>query len=82
MTSVMHIDINSSSNSYPPTKPFDNLTITITPIISITINAEAILVKMPNKIAKPPIASKSAMGMNNSEGIPTGRKKLFPPVIS
>ncbi len=62
MTSVMHIDINSSSNSYPPTKPFDNLTITITPIISITINAEAILVKMPNKIAKPLLPLKVLWG--------------------
>jgi hypothetical protein len=30
--------------------------------------SEAILVKTPNSMAKPPFTSKNAMGKNNSEG--------------
>ena len=67
-TRVMHIDIKSSSNSYPPTNPLDSLANTITPVISIMNNNEAILVNTPNNIAKPPITSRSAMGKNNSGG--------------
>ena len=48
--------------------PFDNLAVTIAPIISITNNPEATLVSIPNKIDKPPITSRSAIGMNSSGG--------------
>ena len=64
----MHIDIKSSSNSYPPMNPLDSLAVSIAPIISIINNAEAILVSIPNKMAKPPITSNNAIGMNNSCG--------------
>jgi len=64
----MHIDINKSSNSYPPTNPLESLANTIAPVISIMNSSEAILVKTPNSMAKPPITSRSAMGKNNSEG--------------
>jgi len=47
----MHIDIKSSSNSYPPTKPLESLANTIAPVISIMNNNEAILVNTPNNIA-------------------------------
>jgi len=52
----------------PPINPLDNLAVTIAPIISIINNAEATLVNIPNKIAKPPITSRSAIGMNSSGG--------------
>jgi hypothetical protein len=64
----MQIDIRSNSNSYPPINPLDNLAVTIAPIISIINNEEAILVSIPNKIAKPPMTSSRAIGRNNSGG--------------
>jgi len=48
--------------------PLDNLAVTIAPIISIINNPEATLVSIPNKIAKPPITSRSAIGMKSSGG--------------
>ena len=68
ITRAVHIDIKGSSNSYPPMNPLDNLAVSIAPIISIINNAEAILVNIPNKIAKPPITSSSPIGMNISGG--------------
>ena len=82
ITRVVHIDIKSSSNSYPPTNPSDNLTVSIAPIISIINIAEAIRVSIPNKIAKPPITSSSAIGMNNSGGKLIDWKKPYPPDTS
>ena len=66
MTSDKHIAIRSSSNSYPPINPLDNLTVSIAPSISIISSTEAILVRIPSKIAKPPINSRCAIGTNNS----------------
>jgi hypothetical protein len=78
----VHIDIKSSSNSYPPTNPSDNLTVSIAPIISIINIADAILVSIPNKIAKPPITSSSAIGINNSDGKLIDWKNPYPPDTS
>ena len=65
MTSDKHIVVRSSSN-YPPINPLDNLTVSIAPSISIINSTEAILVRIPRKIAKPPITSRCAIGTNNS----------------
>ena len=78
MTKDINIDIRSSSNSYPPINPLDNLTISIAPNISINNSAEAILVRIPSKIAKPPTTSRSAVGTNNSGGKFTDSKKPYP----
>ena len=48
----------NKSNSKPPINPFDIFTNRIEHIISIASNPAAILVKKPNRIAKPPMNSK------------------------
>ena len=68
ITKVQQIDIRSNSNLYPPTNPLDNFAVTIAPIISMINKAEANLVSIPNNKAKPPITSRSPIGMNSSGG--------------
>ncbi len=75
MKRLMQIDIINNSNSNPPTKPFDNLTCRAIPIISKIISPVAILVRMPVRIAIPPITSRSVIGIASSEGNPMLPKK-------
>ena len=60
----------NKSNSKPPIKPFDNFTCKIAPIIFIASNPAAIRVRIPSKIAKPPMNSKSPIIIANSGGNP------------
>jgi hypothetical protein len=60
--------IINDSNSNPPTKPFDNLTCRIIPIISKIIRPAATLVRIPVRIANPPITSSGVIGNTSSEG--------------
>src|SRR5215211_2702507 len=48
---LIEIAINSRSNSYPPAKPLDNLTLSIAPIISIIKRPAVILVNIPTRRA-------------------------------
>ena len=66
---LIQMAIISKSNSYPPTNPFDNLTCNVLPIISKTTKPAAILVKIPNKIAKPPATSSKAIKTARSGAI-------------
>ena len=79
MTSDKHIAIRSSSNSHPPINPLDNLTVSIAPSISIINSTEAILVRIPSKISKPPITSWCAIGTNNSGVILQIERNRIPP---
>ena len=60
----------NKSSSNPSINPFDNFTNRIAPIICIANKPAAILVKTPNKIAKPPMNSNSPMMIANSGGNP------------
>ena len=76
------IAINSNSNSYPPTNPFDIFTKIIAPIMSIISNAAAILVSTPIIRAIPPITSKRPIGRTSSGGRPMLPKKPWVPAMS
>ena len=80
ISKLIEMNISKSSNSYPPTNPFESFIAKTTPIISIMNNIEAILVTIPNNNAIPPITSKRAMGKANSGGRPIEPKN--PEVLS
>ena len=80
ISKLIEMDISKSSNSYPPTNPFEIFAAKIAPIISIMNNIEAILVTIPTINANPPITSKRAMGKANSGGRPIEPKN--PEVLS
>jgi hypothetical protein len=79
---LIQMAIISKSSSYPPTNPFDNLTCNVLPIISRTTKPAAILVKIPNKIANPPITSSKAIRTARHGGNPILAKKSSVPGIS
>jgi len=77
---LIAMNISKSSNSYPPTNPFEIFAVKIAPIISIMNNMDAILVAIPIINANPPITSKRAMGKASSGGRPMEPKD--PEVLS
>jgi hypothetical protein len=62
--------INKNSSSYPPTKPFDILTRSLAPIVSIIKSAAVILVTTPTSRKIPPITSYRLIGIASSGGRP------------
>jgi hypothetical protein len=68
--------INKNSSSYPPTNPFDILTRSVAPIVSIIKSAAVILVTTPTGRKIPPITSYRLIGIASSGERPILPKKL------
>jgi hypothetical protein len=67
---LIHTAIKNNSSSYPPTKPFDILTRSVAPIISIIKSAAVILATTPTSRKIPPITSYRLIGIASSGGRP------------
>ncbi|MFZ0696345.1 MAG: hypothetical protein WAM88_04305 [Nitrososphaeraceae archaeon] len=72
---LIHTAIKNNSSSYPPTKPFDILTRSVAPIISIIKSAAVILATTPTSRKIPPITSYRLIGIASSGGRPILPKK-------